>query len=197
MFERIFKNAFFDETVTDTVLDTEFFLNYKINLSNCHSDKDKSELLYLQFKDLYTQLNENTVPHKASSTYWNTGVNGIKTLVFCPSKIDAVKIKEEQRESLTIMHENIGKDVEVVMDFSDLTWKQVSLLLKYSSQDSLKNGVRLWKTIPHKIKSIFIITPSFSGWTQLFSIAKFWMTDKIKSRIVVCDSWNVFYKLKK
>lgn len=199
MFQGKFKKALFDKTVTNTVPDTEFFLTYKQYLSKCHTDKTQCEDLYRQFKDLYTHLYDNTISYKSTSTYWipDPYEDKKEILVFCPSNINITKIEEEQRESLNVMHEKIGEDVEVVMDFSKLTWKQVSRLLQHSSHDSLKNGARLWKTIPHKIKKIFIIKPNISGWSQIFSIAKFWMSEKIKSRIVVCDSWIVFYELKK
>jgi len=88
--------------------------------------------------------------------WWQSG--GI--LCFKPSQITVTEMTSEQRASLFIMHSKSDHcRIQVVIDISDIAWRDAVKMLHSASRFNLVDGFRLWSTIPHSIDRVHVKRP--------------------------------------
>ena len=184
---KTFKSAYDDNESEEAVdlMAESFWTKYMEKLSKCHSE-EKCKQLILNLKDTTSRLFaiEDEI-QTTSCTWWQAE----HTLFFDPTVIDFDHITREQRNSFIVMHDHSSESITINIILHSLTWTFILKACKRATYENIKDGIRLWSTIPFKIQRINITRPGhLSGWTVMLRIILSWMSEKIQKRIVVIDS---------
>ena len=175
--------AFHDERVDQRV----WWASYREKMERIHG-KVKFGKMEASAFDTINRLHTVSIENEdieSGCTYWRDE----STLCFDPSKIALENIAKEQKRSLIVMHEdNHPAQITIHIHLEDLTWMFISKLMSSAKHIHIVDGIRLWTTIPHKIRSVVIHRPKhMKSFHFILSTVIPWLPSKIKTRICIKD----------
>jgi hypothetical protein len=163
----------------------EFWKRYDSKAIGCHGDPEKTRRLRTNFMETVGRLCGDEMD--TLCTFWSDDT----TLHFVPTRIDVERIREEQWASLLVMHrhETSTDPIEIIIDLRELTLSQFWKLSRRATYDQIVDGLRLWSTLPHKVKKVMIVgTKKNKIISRLcHTVANRVLSTKIRTRTVFMD----------
>lgn len=164
----------------------DFWSEYALQIAQVHESPAKRGELTARLHETAARL--ATAGERDTTTACTEWIAD-DVLRFDPARIDYSDPSAEQRASLLTMHEQgRARDIVVVVDLYDVTLEAAMAQFARCSFRQIVDGVRLWSTLPRRVRSVLVVRPrcmSTFTWRSTFGNAKGLLSDKLKARMRV------------
>lgn len=160
----------------------QWWKDYSNKMIDVHG-KEKFERLAPNAFETMSRLKASSDVARSDCTFWENDF----TLCFCPTRIDLENIAQEQQKSLVVMHEDHHPvKITIRIQLSDLTWEFISKAMASAEYINIVDGIRLWTTLPYKIKNVVVKKPqNIKAFKFVLPWIISWLPSKIQKRTVI------------